>query len=582
MIRDVHFCCTRQKPFVKNDDSIYLLKYTVPPLIWPGRNEEKLRKMKNKFRVYTERSNLFLTTCIMQPKTLCSLAATTGVWIPADRIGDPPAAKNEHAQALKAQLAPQKFAEGDERWAVVPVMPAVVAPIKDGPCVVEKGAPIKAASSVKCYRSGARSCVVPVSKSQKADDWIIAEVDGVKYTPDFETGEKLFRLKGCGMWLTDNQIPFPGITFQKAVSELALEGQDVVEIRGVCFVNTSVTELRTLKKLQPLFTQLGARLGNVPVGFWMYKDVENDPAPLIQKTVTIMETFGDKRFETHLLAGFEKIIPQLYAENVCKVAVEAVGKLFKDNGMEPPSNTNRTYARESKVPKNKLVTEIVKVQHSLSDANVIGMSDQDVRNAGFLPSSDIIKVLPDELVAIAKLYANLGWEAGRILAGIHRSGFVWGTYVDHCLQELHCNAHTDNLIILPPDSAKNPDGTYNVFAGVDFDMSFTAEQAVNFWEDPPRPDPEINTLHFATELGSFLADIGGLTATVNGVTSAFRAREQPPGVYDDLLWILRDISVYEALASYLRPSHSRPYDLPIDDAYRLIFAALEATADENS
>ena len=63
MIRDVHFCCTRQKPFVKNDDSIYLLKYTVPPLIWPGRNEEKLRKMKNKFRVYTERSN-FLTTCI--------------------------------------------------------------------------------------------------------------------------------------------------------------------------------------------------------------------------------------------------------------------------------------------------------------------------------------------------------------------------------------------------------------------------------------------------------------------------------------------------------------------------------------
>ena len=518
----------------------------------------------------------------MQPKILSSLVPTTGVWIPADRIGDPPRATPELAQEVKAQLAPRKFAEGDERWAVVPVMPAVVAPIKDGPCVVEKAAPIKGNGSVKCYRSGTRSCVVPVSKSKKADDWIIAEIDGVKYTPDFETGEKLFRLKGCGMWLTDNQLPFPGITFQKAISDHALEGQDVIEVRGVCFMNTSVTELLTLRKLQPLFTEMGARLGNVPVGFWMYKDVENDPAPLIQKTVTIMETFGDKRFESHLLTGFEKVIPQLYAEDVVKVAVESVGKLFRDNGMDPPSDTNRTYTREGDVRKNKLLFELAKLQHSLADANVVGMSDSDIRKAGFLPSGDIIKVLPAELITIAKLYANLGWEAGRILAGIHRSGFLWGTYVDHCSEELHCNAHTDNLLILPPEKAKNPDGTYNIFAAVDFDMSFTAEQAVNFWEDPPRPDPEITTWQFAAEVGSLLADIGGITATVEGISTAIHPREQPPGVYGDLLWILRDICVFEAQASYLRPSHGRPYDLPIDDAYRLIVTALEATADKNS
>jgi hypothetical protein len=48
-------------------------------------------------------------------------------------------------------------------------------------------------------------------------------------------------------------------------------------------------------------TKLDLLPGNIPIGMWIYGPLQNDPAPLIEKGVVIMETYGDKRLENHLL-----------------------------------------------------------------------------------------------------------------------------------------------------------------------------------------------------------------------------------------------------------------------------------------
>ena len=515
----------------------------------------------------------------MLPRELVRLTPTNGIWVPASNIREPDVATHEAVLEAVAKLKPAKFSDSDNRFAVLPFMPCVLPTLINPPTVIEKNAPIKCPGPGQGYRSGARSAVVPVSKSKSPDDWIIAEVDGVKYTPNFDSREKLFRLKGCGMWTQENNLNFPGITIKDAESMHADEGQVVIEIRGVSFENTSLTEMYTLQQLQPLFSALKVRLGNAPVGYWMYKNLENDPAPLVQKTVSVMETLGDRRFETHLLAGFELKIVHFFSEDIYKFTIENVAKLFSQNGMAPPSNENRTYTRFSKIVTNKLSEAIEKLRGNLSEARIEGMSPEDIRNVGFLPNSAILEVFHNDLKPLAKLYACWGWEAGRTLAGIHRSGFLWGTFQDHNPMELHCNAHPDNLVVLDRNTAMNPDGSFQMLAPVDFDMSFRPEQTLNFWDNPPRPDPEMATNHYATEFGSFLEEIGGLTAVVPGVNTAIHARPQPPGVFDDILWVLRDVCVSEAIASYLCPQRPRPFDISIDEAYKFMDLALEATID---
>ena len=70
------------------------------------------------------------------------------------------------------------------------------------------------------------------------------------------------------------------------------------------------------------------------------------------------------------------------------------------------------------------------------------------------------------------LYARLGQESGLALRKLHNAGFVWGTYQDwQCrieLDEWHCNAHANNLVVRAEDQG-------DLLAMLDLDMSFRHE-----------------------------------------------------------------------------------------------------------
>jgi len=79
-------------------------------------------------------------------------------------------------------------------------------------------------------------------------------------------------------------------------------------------------------------------------------------------------------------------------------------------------------------------------------------------------------------LALGKLYARLGYETGFNLRVLHDAGLSWGTYEDALAH--HCNAHANNLVIVPPAKGKRASG--QLLAMLDFDMAFTSEEFKEF------------------------------------------------------------------------------------------------------
>lgn len=72
------------------------------------------------------------------------------------------------------------------------------------------------------------------------------------------------------------------------------------------------------------------------------------------------------------------------------------------------------------------------------------------------------------------LYNRIGWEIGRIKRIFQDKGINWGTYEDLPFR-LHCNAHTDNLTIIPPYLRDETLEIPNLLAVLDFDLAFFKE-----------------------------------------------------------------------------------------------------------
>ena len=523
------------------------------------------------------------------------LVKAPGIWIPKENVKAPEKATYENSIIVNDLLSPKKIAEDQDIYAANPCMPAIPPKFDINDQKEEVNAPIKGKSSPysdvvsKGYRSGRRSALIPC-RIVKIDDntkneWFIAkDSHNNGYVPDFDKFDVYLRVKGCGMWIQDEDIPFPGITNKDESSIHASEQQKIVEIRGVCFLNTSPTEIYVNQQIENILNKMNLRSGNRSLGFWIYKNLKNDASPLIEKTVSIFETLGDRRLETHLLAGLEELIPQLFSEDlatkVTKIAIQLYGSTEKI-----PSINNTTCRRQSKVHVSSIKTILPTLFGSINDYLIDDFSDEKLIDIGFLPTQKIYSALqkeniPEEILNFFKLFGRLGFEAGRCLSAVHRSGFLWGSFADHNEQFWHCNAHADNLIVLSKEDALKS-GKLQILAPVDFDMSFNQESTVDIWTDPKHAIPDDSRFlnGMSSEVSNMMSDMAGLAATYPNISTAIHSRNPPPPIYDTILWLCRDCSTYESYYGYqhLNSDGYPGNDISIDAIYQLIDKGLNQT-----
>ena len=115
---------------------------------------------------------------------------------------------------------------------------------------------------------------------------------------------------------------------------------------------------------------------------------------------------------------------------------------------------------------------------------------------GDCPSDCTADIDADRSAALGYLFSRLGYDAGRFMGGMHHDlKLSWGTYQDDMcrkhLGEWHCNAHSDNMVLLPPTiGAGGVEGGVGVTVGgaddsstsflgfLDLDMAFDGETSI--------------------------------------------------------------------------------------------------------
>jgi hypothetical protein len=242
--------------------------------------------------------------------------------------------------------------------------------------------------------------------------------------------------------------PFPGILLQDANSIWETEQRPLLEVRGVAFGSTAVTEQFALTRLRAMHDRLGIRLGNRPLGAWRYGALPGDPAPLVVKFVSVSETLGDRRLDRHLFAGLEQLVCRSVRQADAAAFVAVAGALYGDRGLPGSSLENSAWAKVGAVLVDDFWPSLEARQQDPAAIEIPGLGEEDLARQGLLPTQLLLGKMDGRLREVARLYARIGWEVGRVLAALHRSGFLWGTFMDHSRAEPHCNAHTNNMIVL--------------------------------------------------------------------------------------------------------------------------------------
>ena len=456
--------------------------------------------------------------------------------------------------------------------------------------------------TIKGYRSGTRSAILKAKVytneefdklENKNNLWVIAKCGNKVYIPDDKDGNTLIRLKGCSMWTqkSQNEYQFPYVLLRPCKYDLPDKdpNKQYIGLRGFNSVNASGNELFTIRELKPYFDKLNILMGNLPLGFWKYVNLRNDPAPNIEKCACVMETIGDKRVETHFFGGAEKLLDKLISEENCKELLNKLENIYKDKNITPPSSKNMTFNKASKLPLNDMGISILKKRYSFDKA--MDNFEATMNSKGFIDSKYLMEIIKnyEELYTLALIYAEIGYEAGRILSVIHRTGNNWGTYINAEAKFIDYNAHGDNLIILNKEKVKErfeKEKIFQIISMVDFDHSVRSDTSLNFVKGEIKKEPRVATQFFSYELGSLTADLGGM-ANESTPLSAFMSvtiRPKPLGPYYNLLYMLRDCMIYELIMSYIDPMRERHFekDLNVDKMYDLIEKCLAITVNNEA
>lgn len=158
-----------------------------------------------------------------------------------------------------------------------------------------------------------------------------------------------------------------------------------------------------------------------------------------------------------------------------------------------------------------------------------------------------------------RLLMKIGFDAGRCLAAVHNAHILWGSFLDYNYTGEHCNAHTDNLIVLPPALAKAHRQTVSC---LDFDMAMYEGGAVRLplptydasvKEGPPVTDAEVVHEGYCIEFVNLLKDITGLASSSKNPSSSWEVHATLTGARDTLVWLTFDILGMSFVHGYLHP-----------------------------
>ena len=532
-----------------------------------------------------------------------------GIWFEEKEVLDFTDNDEENYKQFLEDIAPRPIAENSSiicLSGVINGMPPLVRNINSKDLKIENFAPIKgilydkeSQLEIKGYRSGTRSSIIKVKSYTKEEFekienkeklWVIARHNDKIYIPDNEKGDIYLRLKGCSMWTQKNQheYSFPNVLLRdcKCYRNDIDYSKKYIEVRGFNSVNASARELYGIREVKPYFDKLKILVGNYPLGFWKYMNLKNDPSPKIEKCVCIMETIGDKRVETHFICGSEKMLYNLINEENCENMIKKINKIFISKNLRPPSAQNTTFTRALDLPLYDMGSAILEKRYTFNRA--MDNFESIMEEKGFIDSKLIMDVIKDydELYTMALIYAEIGYEAGRILTTFHRTGNNWGTFFNDDIRLIDSNAHGDNLIILEKNKVKEryeKEKIFQFISMVDFDQLVRPEISISVWEGEIKRNPKVATEYFWVELESLGNDLGGI-ASERQFFMNIPKRERPYGIYYNLLYILRDCLMYELMMGYIDPLRKRHFenDLDIDKMYEIIEKGMALTVNNEA
>ena len=545
------------------------------------------------------------TTEIYLSKEIVPLIQTEGIWFEEKEVLDFVENDSENFKQFLIDIQPKPI-EKDSNTICLPGvingMPPLVKNINSDNLKIENFAPIKNIPKdnnsiiIKGYRSGTRSSIIKCNSisideynkmlnEEKKKIWIIAKHNNKIYYPN-EKGDILIRLKGCGMWTQKNNMEFPGVLLRecKCFRNDYDPNKKYIEVRGFNSINASSRELYALREIKPYFDKLNILIGNSPLGFWKYVNLKNDPSSNIEKCVCVMKTIGDKRLETHFIIGAEKMLKELISESDCVKLVNLVNEIYIKQNINPPSSRNPTFKRALDMPLYDIGISILKKRYSFDKA-IDNFEKEILNKCGFYNSNSILKIIKNypKIYIMSLIYAEIGYEIGRILTTFHRSGNNWGSFFNDDIRLIDSNAHGDNIIILNKKLVKErfeKDKIIQFFSMVDFDQMVSPELSISVWEGKIEKNPKVATDYFWVELESIGNDLGGVASEKQFFLNIPR-RIHPFGIYYDLLYMLRDILIFNFFQSYNEPLKEREFgnDINIDLFYEYIEKGLSLTCE---
>jgi len=528
-------------------------------------------------------------------KEIVPLIKTTGIWFEESKILEFTNDDSENFKQFLEDIEPKPLKSNKNIISlrgVINGLPPLVEGIKSLELKIEKFAPIKCIpidekdkTFIKGYRSGARSSIVKVKEysdneyeklENKDKLWIIAKHKNKIYIPDDENGDVLIRLKGCGMWTQKNQCKFPCVQLLKrdCYRKDKEDNKEYIEVRGFNSINSAAREINGIREIQPFFDKLNILIGNFPLGFWKYVNLKDDPAENIEKCVCVMKTLGDKRLETHFICGSEILLNKLISTDDCLNLINKINQFYLNKNIQPPSAINKTFKRALNLNLYEISESIKKLRYKFDKS--IENFDNILIKEGFINPKEILNFIKKypELYTMSLIYAEIGYETGKFLSIFHRTGNNWGTFYNEDIRLIDSNAHGDNIIILERQKVKErfkKNKIIQFFSMVDFDQLVRPEIAINVWEGKIKKEPSISTEFYWVELESLCNDLGGI-ASEKQFFYNIPKRNHPQGVYYNLLYILRDIIIYELMNSYIEPTRDRTFEIEnkIDECYDFI------------